>query len=74
MKASKKQPKRKRLKRGRDWRDWHAWAWKYGKLDLQELWAFSWRTAFARPRHKFSLHGKWVRVKFIEVPAAKKGE
>ena len=72
MPATKKQPKRKRLKRGRDW---HAWAWKYGKKDLQELWVFGWWTEFNRPpRKKLSPHGRWVRVKFTEVPAAKKGD
>ena len=70
--AVAKQPKRKGLKRGRNW---HAWAWKYGKGDLQEEWVFGCRTEFDRPpRKRLSPHGKYVRVKFAEVPAVKKGE
>ena len=69
-----KQPKRKRLVRGRDW---HAWAWKYHKSERVGEWGddvydlLVWRE---KPGHKMSRKGRWVHVKFTEVPARKTGE
>ena len=73
MPVAKKQPTRKTLKRGRDW---DAWAWKYHADDVyrkanEPFWPW---TEEVKPVHGHSVKGKWVRVKFAEVPAAKKGE
>ena len=74
MPATKKQPKQKRLKRGRDW---HAWAWRLGKEDDWPKKDHGMLFCFAdaeRPKKKPTTKGRWVRVKFTEVPAVKKGD
>ena len=74
-KAERKTPTKKRLVRGRDW---HGWAWK------TDAGNFHFYAIGGDPR----LHpgpapkgyvcrsvsgGKWVRVKFVEVPPRKRG-
>lgn len=58
-------PKRaKKLVRGRDW---HAWVWKWhedGKLSHLV-------NNGERDNYR-NLHGKWVRVKFVEVKCRKR--
>ena len=63
-KAKGKPATKKRLKRRRDW---HAWAWRAddGRLSL---WGY-----YIKPKWKPYGKGKWVRVKFVEVPAKKRG-
>ena len=68
MPVVKKQPTRKRLVRGRDW---HAWAWKPDKGVLLN---FALLCQDSEQEYRRGVKGRWVRVLFTEVPAAKRSK
>ncbi len=68
-KTKRKASTSKRLKRVRDWQ---AWAWRFE----DGFFAFTLAEEEEKPTYKFANDegGKWVRVRFVEVPPRKRGD